>query len=304
MSKFKSIDIVLPLYNGRDYICKSLDSLIKQKNITDILINIIVVNDCSKDDGAKIIEQHYKDIQLINLHENVGRSKARNIGAISGTSELIFFMDSDCVLTDKILLPSIINYFDLGYEFCFGRIDSKSSEFWGQYLKNIAHKRHSLAQINSYLSFTSQIFTMKRSTFENIQGFNENYVQYGFEDRDLFLRVQKSNAKILYVPDLIATTIDSVSLDDVCTKMELSSRYSAKIFYADHPNEYKNMVYGKIDSRIHPIITSPIKLFNKLFLSIFKTSGNYLLRQKFCPYIIKHMVVKMLTALYYVKGTY
>lgn len=304
MAKSFSIDIVLPMYNGSDYIRKSLDSLVKHRGATSSPVNIIVVNDCSIDDSAKIVEQNYQDIRLINLPENVGRSRARNIGANSGSSEIILFVDSDCVLTNNISLSSIINYFEQGNELCFGRIDSNSFGFWGQYLANIATKRHCLAQNNSFLSFTSQIFAVKREMFENIQGFNERYSHYGFEDRDLFLRIQKFNAKILYAQDLIATTVDSVSLNDVCSKMELSARHSAEIFYIDHPDEYRSMVYGLIDSRLHPITMFPIRLINSLFLPGFKSIGNYLLNQELCPYKIKHIIVKSLTALYYVKGTY
>ena len=304
MSSASSIDIVLPVYNGEEYLATSLDSVAKFKEQANSLVNITVVNDGSTDNSADLIQTNYKFINLINLVENVGRSKSRNKGAWSCNADIIVFVDSDCSLDSSVNADLINRHFNQGYDLCFGRVKTKSAGFWGKYLDNVAEKRHELAKHNHFLSFTSQIFAIKRSTLENIQGFNENYIHYGFEDRDLFLRILKSNAKILYVPELIATTIDTIKLDDICTKMELSAKYSAKIFYTDHPEEYRTMVYGKIDSRIHPFTTLPIKLFNILFLSFFRILGTKALSWKFCPYQVKHYIVKFISALYYVKGTY
>ena len=86
--------IVVPVYNTEKYLSKCLDSLINQ---TFKDIEIICVNDGSKDKTLSILEKYSKEderIKIINK-ENEGLSQARNDGIKIATSPYIAFLDSD-----------------------------------------------------------------------------------------------------------------------------------------------------------------------------------------------------------------
>lgn len=89
-----SVSVIIPVYNVEKYIVSCLDSIINQ-TLTNI--EILVVNDGSKDNSKSIIEKYMandKRIKLINK-ENGGLSSARNKGIDNVNSKYIYFVDAD-----------------------------------------------------------------------------------------------------------------------------------------------------------------------------------------------------------------
>ena len=94
MGKYQpKISVIIPVYGVEKYIRQCLDSVINQtyKNL-----EIIIVNDGTKDNSMKIVEEYLDDerIKVINK-ENGGLSSARNRGMEEATGEYISFVDSD-----------------------------------------------------------------------------------------------------------------------------------------------------------------------------------------------------------------
>ena len=88
------VSVIVPVYNVEKYLKRCLDSIINQtyKNI-----EIILVNDGSKDNSRDICEEYekkYENISLIN-QENGGLSAARNTGLKHINGEAVTFVDSD-----------------------------------------------------------------------------------------------------------------------------------------------------------------------------------------------------------------
>lgn len=89
------VSVIVPVYNVKKYLTKSLDSLVNQ-TLEDI--EIIVVNDGSTDNSKKIIEvykEKYQDKIKYLEKPNGGLSDARNFGIPHATGEYIAFLDSD-----------------------------------------------------------------------------------------------------------------------------------------------------------------------------------------------------------------
>lgn len=95
------VSVIIPVYNVEDYIEKCLASVVNQ---TLKEIEIIVVNDGTKDNSIKKIEKYFSDsrIKVINK-ENGGQSSARNAGLIIAKGEYISFIDSDDFIEEKML---------------------------------------------------------------------------------------------------------------------------------------------------------------------------------------------------------
>lgn len=96
------ISIIVPVYNVENYLAKCLDSLVNQ---TYQNIEILVVNDGSKDSSEKIMQnyaQRFPDkIKAFNK-ENGGLSDARNFGIDRATGDYFGFVDSDDYVTETM----------------------------------------------------------------------------------------------------------------------------------------------------------------------------------------------------------
>jgi len=89
------VSVIVPVYNVEHYLAKCLDSLVNQSLQN---IEIIVVNDGSKDDSGNIIQQYsekYSDKIKAFTKENGGLSDARNFGIDQATGDYLGFVDSD-----------------------------------------------------------------------------------------------------------------------------------------------------------------------------------------------------------------
>lgn len=100
-SKKPILSIIVPCYNVEQYIKKSLYSLVTAKNASDL--EIIVVNDGSKDDTLKIIKQvndfvkHSKTSSIIKIidKKNGGHGSTINAGLKNATGKYFRLMDGD-----------------------------------------------------------------------------------------------------------------------------------------------------------------------------------------------------------------
>lgn len=91
----KKVSIIVPVYNVENYLSKCLLSLVNQ---TLQEIEILVVNDGSKDDSQRIINEFqakYPEKIKAFQKENGGLSDARNFGIDRAEGEFIGFVDSD-----------------------------------------------------------------------------------------------------------------------------------------------------------------------------------------------------------------
>lgn len=106
------VSIVIPVYNSEKTIGKCLDSLVNQ---TYENIEIICVNDCSKDSLLSVLEQYAaKDnrIVVINHAENKNAGGARNSGIKAASGDYICFVDNDdwlCLDAIEILVKASEN---------------------------------------------------------------------------------------------------------------------------------------------------------------------------------------------------
>lgn len=96
------VSIIVPVYNVENYLAKCLDSLIVQ-SLDDI--EILVVNDGSKDRSEEIIQQYaqkYPEKIKAFSKKNGGLSDARNFGIAHASGDYIGFVDSDDYVTNTM----------------------------------------------------------------------------------------------------------------------------------------------------------------------------------------------------------
>jgi glycosyltransferase involved in cell wall biosynthesis len=93
MNKIK-VSIIIPVYNAEKYLRQCLHSVVNQ---TLKEIEIICVDDGSKDNSLEILEEYQKkDSRIIILQqENLHAGIARNNGLSAAKGEFVHFMDAD-----------------------------------------------------------------------------------------------------------------------------------------------------------------------------------------------------------------
>jgi len=88
------VTIIMPVYNGEKYLEEAIDSLLKQ-TLKDI--QIIIVDDGSKDKTIEICKKYQKIDERIEVIEqaNSGQAKARNAGLKQARGKYVMFLDAD-----------------------------------------------------------------------------------------------------------------------------------------------------------------------------------------------------------------
>ena len=94
----KILTVVIPTYNMEKYLRKCLDSLIiDEKNLLDKL-EVLVVNDGSKDSSSAIAHEYqhmYPNVFRVIDKENGGHGSCCNVGLREAQGKYIHFLDSD-----------------------------------------------------------------------------------------------------------------------------------------------------------------------------------------------------------------
>lgn len=89
------VSVIVPVYNGENYISICLDSLVNQ---TLQELEVIIINDGSTDDTLTVLDYYVRQYpQLFKVYtiKNSGQGIARNIGVSYATGEYLAFADSD-----------------------------------------------------------------------------------------------------------------------------------------------------------------------------------------------------------------
>jgi len=87
------VSVIIPTHNRSGAVRKTIDSLLRldYKNV-----EIIAVDDCSKDDTIQVLEKYGKRIRLVKRKTNGGPAAARNDGLKISRGRYVAFTDSDC----------------------------------------------------------------------------------------------------------------------------------------------------------------------------------------------------------------
>lgn len=88
------ISVIIPVYNVQAYLPECLDNVISQDYCD---LEIILIDDGSKDDSGKICDEYAaKDSRIRVIHQaNAGAGAAKNAGLRAATGKYLAFLDSD-----------------------------------------------------------------------------------------------------------------------------------------------------------------------------------------------------------------
>ena len=132
--------IIIPLYNKEKFISKTLQSVLSQLDIFEL----IIINDSSTDNSLKICKKFKKKnklIKIINPKRKLYVSEARNLGIKKSSGEYLIFLDADDIIGKNFLknLNNIIknNKYDLIINDLGDLRKGKSYSFKNNFIKKL-----------------------------------------------------------------------------------------------------------------------------------------------------------------------
>jgi glycosyltransferase involved in cell wall biosynthesis len=194
----KHISVVIPNYNAEATIDKCLEAAFASnyKNF-----EIVVVDDSSDDRSVDIIKQY--PCKLLSFDKRSGTSKARNTGAKNCSGEIIFFIDSDCLLQKDTLTIVNETMSELTPDHIVGGTYAEvayDDTFFNTFQAVWIHYSETRKVMDpDYIAAHAMI--MFKKTFEESSGFPEDFMPI-IEDVEYSHRLKRSGIKLMMNPDI------------------------------------------------------------------------------------------------------
>ncbi len=217
------LSIIIVNYNVKEFIQNLLHSIAKAAR--NIQYETIIVDNASNDGSVEFLKEKYPEVKLIANKENLGFSKANNLGLKIAKGKYFLLLNPDTLLREDTL-QKMIEFFktvpDAGMAGCkilnpdgslqlacrrsfpgpwtsFCKVTGLSTLF----PKSKIFARYNLTYLDENQTYevdaiSGSFMMLKKEVFDNIGGLDEDFFMYG-EDLDLCYRVQKSGYKVYYV---------------------------------------------------------------------------------------------------------
>ncbi len=223
--------IVIVTFNSCLTIGDCLSSLVNMPNV-----EIIVLDNDSKDDTASFIREQFPSITLIVLQENLGFGRACNIGVAASSGSCVFLLNPDAIAAPQAI-TTLCDFLErhpqvgiVGGRFLdplgrplqavggrpslFGLVMDKPLGLLAKHIRPRGISRTILGKLSVKfrLSKTSEkvawvsgaALCCRRSTWDAIGGFDENFFLY-YEDVDFCLRASQAGWEVWHTPDAVVS---------------------------------------------------------------------------------------------------
>jgi glycosyltransferase involved in cell wall biosynthesis len=198
------VSAIIPVYNGAATIAEAVDSALAQ---TFRDLEVIVVDDGSIDETRSILQRYDARIRIV-AQGNSGPAAARNAAARVANGEYLAFLDGDdlwmptmverCVAELESDPPCVLAYGNLAL------IDSEGNPLGTALISGEAGHAPTIDEMleRMWPIMTSGV-VMRRTTFDQIGGFCEEFRRASYEDIHLWM-VARELGPFRYVPETLA----------------------------------------------------------------------------------------------------
>ena len=252
MNNLLDLSVVIVNYNVQYFLEQCILSVQEASN--NLAVEIIVVDNNSKDRSCEMLQEKYPEVKLIQNKDNTGFSKANNQGVAIAKGAYVLILNPDTVVAEDTLdlilgfAKSKQNLGILGVKLIdgtgdflpeskrgiptpavsFNKLFGISSKQTGKYYAT--HLNENETGVIDVL--VGAFMLLKRSIYLEVNGFDEDYFMYG-EDIDLSYKILNKGYQNFYYADTSVIHYKGES-----TKKDIKYlRYfheAMKIFYRKH----------------------------------------------------------------------
>lgn len=211
------ISIIIPNFNGKELLEKNLPSVIDAVSFYGENCEIIVVDDGSNDGSCEFLKEEFKETKVISLKRNKGFSYACNQGAKISKGDILIFLNNDVKANENFISPLVEclsqndDVFAVSPKIITPKRGVNSGLIYAEFKRGFIREKHqdlSNIDINDTKSkptlYTSgAVFACKKDIFLELNGFDEVYNPYFFEDFDICYRAWKRGWKIIHEPNSV-----------------------------------------------------------------------------------------------------
>ena len=208
------ISIVVPTYNRRHILSRTLPSLLGQRD-PGAEYEVIVVVDGSTDGTVEMLSRGEWGPRLrIVRQPNRGQARARNRGAAEAQGEILLFLDDDMIAAPDLVSTHREAHGSSRERVVLGQMglaDGVRRSFLKQGVAEWGREFASRVSAPGYTfrfdDWHSGHASISRSLFLGVGGFDESFVAYGNEDYELGLRLIDRRAEMRFEPRAVAEQI-------------------------------------------------------------------------------------------------
>ncbi len=237
--------VVIPNYNGRDYLRDCLNSLLEGS----VVPAIIVVDNGSADESTAMVKDEFPMVKLIALPENCGFSAAVNIGIRAAGTEYVFLLNNDTVVLKDTIeeLEAAMERHPNAFSVAAKMLQMKNPELidsagdfycalgWA-FARGKDRKTEAFSKETPVFSSCAGAALYRKAVFEEIGDFDEKHFAY-LEDIDVGYRANIHGYRSFYAPSSVILHAGSGSSGSRHNKFKvaLSSRNSIYLIYKNMP---------------------------------------------------------------------
>ncbi len=216
----KAISVILPNYNGKELLRANLPSLYRALDTADLdSYEVIVVDDCSSDDSVAMLQQEYPEIRIIENEKNLGFSGTCNRGVQTAIYPLLCITNTDVTFTPEYFQNALPHFEDPALFGLKGDIinyrDSIENVFNTE-ATSLLYMKRGFLRFNQRIeprpdTFTGKVggqfvllgccFVCDRQKMLELNGFDEIFSPFYWEDGDLALRALRRGYHLAYEPE-------------------------------------------------------------------------------------------------------
>jgi GT2 family glycosyltransferase len=220
-----NVSIVIPNFNGEKLLEKNLPFIFTARNnVKNRIIEIIIVDDGSRDESVKIISSKFPSIKLIKHKINRGFSASVNTGVRAAKGDLICLLNSD-VAPEENFLESVFLNFENPKVFAVSL--NETGDFgWarGNFVDGFIGHSGGLKSVKPHDTFWvsggSGVF--KRNIWMDLTGMDEKlFSPFYWEDVDLCYRALKRGYKLIWDPEAKVAHAHEITIKSLSKKYVL-----------------------------------------------------------------------------------
>jgi glycosyltransferase involved in cell wall biosynthesis len=209
-----SLSVVIPTKDRAEALARTLDALESQR-AADAELEVIVIDNGSSDGTVGLVRKRAEAPLPIRLLEQPdgGPAAARNAGAAAATGDVLLFLGDDTEPADQGLLRAHLDLHTARPEPIYGVLGRitwtprKPVTPFMRWLENGGPQFHyaelTPGPVDAASYFYSSHASVKRSIFEQVDGFDVRFPTAAVEDTELGVRLADAGLELDYHPELL-----------------------------------------------------------------------------------------------------